>query len=138
MAKIKSGEVFEHSFQFSQEDVEAYAKVSGDNNPVHLDPDFAAKTQFKKPIMHGMLSASVFSKVFGTIFPGDGSIYLKQSLNFKRPMFVDTEYKAVFEVQEVNEARHSAVIKSSIFSTESNRAKLLVDGEALILNEERF
>ena len=88
--------------------------------------------------MHGMLSASVFSKVFGTIFPGDGSIYLKQSLNFKRPMFVDTEYKAVFEVQKVNEARHSAVIKSSIFSTESNRAKLLVDGEALILNEERF
>ena len=138
MSKIAKGEIFEHDFNFSQADVEAYAKVSGDNNPVHLDAEFAAKTQFKKPIMHGMLSASVFSKVFGTIFPGDGSIYLKQSLNFKRPMFVDTEYKAIFEVLEVDEKRHSATIRSSIYSTEGNRPKLLVDGEALIMNEQRF
>ena len=91
MVKIDSQ--FEHLFSFTQEDVEAFAKVTGDNNPVHLDESYAAKTMFKRPIMHGMLGAAVFSKVFGTMFPGEGTIYLSQSLSFLKPMYVSENYK---------------------------------------------
>ena len=83
---IKTGDTYSHEFQFSQEEVNQFAQVTGDKNPVHTDAAYAATTMFKKPIMHGMLSASLFSKVFGTLFPGEGTIYLKQSSS---PLYAD-------------------------------------------------
>jgi acyl dehydratase len=76
---IQKGETYSHEFKFTQNEVNQFAEVTGDKNPVHTDAEYAAKTMFKRPIMHGMLSASLFSKVFGTLFPGEGTIYLKQS-----------------------------------------------------------
>ncbi|BDD09704.1 hypothetical protein FUAX_21360 [Fulvitalea axinellae] len=137
MSTIKQGEVFEHEFQFTQEQVAEFAKVTGDNNPVHLDAEYAAGTKFKKPIVHGMLGAAVFSRVFGTMFPGEGTIYLGQTLDFKRPMLVDTDYVAVFEVLEVDEAKHTATVKAEIKTTGA-RQKVLMDGTAKLLNELRF
>ena len=67
---------------------------------------------FKKPIMHGMLGAALFSKVFGVLFPGEGTIYLKQSLSFLKPMYVEIEYEAVFTVKEVLADKHRAVIET--------------------------
>ena len=98
---IQLNETYKHDFSFSQEDIIKFAEVTGDKNPVHLDANYAATTMFKVPIMHGMLGASLFSKVFGTLFPGEGTIYLKQSLSFMKPMFVDTAYEAVFTVKEI-------------------------------------
>src|SRR5882757_5472959 len=98
---IENGQTYTYEFNFSQADVIAFANATGDKNPVHLDEAYAAKTMFKRPIMHGMLSASLFSKVFGTLFPGEGTIYLKQTLSFLRPMYVDTKYEAHFTVKEV-------------------------------------
>ena len=60
--------------------------------------EYAKKTPFKTPIVHGFLAGSVFSKVFGTIYPGEGTIYLKQEMFFLKPMFTDQPYKAVFEI----------------------------------------
>ena len=93
------GDQFSTELFFSQQDVIAFARISGDANPLHLDPDFAAQTLFKRPIMHGMLSASVFSRVLGMDFPGPGTVYLSQSLEFKAPMYVDTVYRAHFVIQ---------------------------------------
>src|SRR5881628_2176648 len=98
---IEVNQTYKHEFQFSQDEVNRFAEVTGDRNPVHTDAAYAATTLFKRPIMHGMLGASLFSKVFGTLFPGEGTIYLKQSLNFLRPMYVDTKYTAEFTVKEV-------------------------------------
>src|ERR1039458_7001087 len=84
---IEKGQVYKYAFSFTQKDVENFAKVTGDNNPIHLDNAYAAQTVFKKPIMHGFLGASIFSKVFGTLFPGEGTIYMKQSMAFVKPMF---------------------------------------------------
>lgn len=66
---IKTGDKYRHEVTYTQEGVIAFAEITGDKNPIHLDPEFAAKTPFGRPIVHGFLSASVFSKVFGMLFP---------------------------------------------------------------------
>jgi acyl dehydratase len=127
---------YRHSFSFTQDDVILFAKVSGDNNPLHLDPDFASTTNFKRPIIHGALASSVFSKVMGTLFPGFGSIYLKQSSEYLRPMFVDTTYEAVFKVIAINPEKHIADISCEIFDTTTG--KKTTNGLAVIMNNEKF
>jgi len=132
--KLHLNQTFSTDFSFSQQDVADFARVTGDNNPVHLDEDFASKTIFKTRIMHGMLGACVFSKVFGTMFPGEGTIYLSQSVNFLKPMYVDTVYTANFEVLEVLE-KNRARISTTILSKEE---KKVVVGEAVIMNVEKI
>ena len=127
---------FKHQFRFTQDDVVAFAKVSGDDNPLHLDPDFAANTPFKRPIIHGMLGATVFTKVLGTQWPGAGSVYLKQTIEFLRPMFVDTDYEAVFKVISVNAEKHIAEISTEIFDVQTK--KITTRGVATALNKDKF
>lgn len=128
---IELGQKHTHPFKFSQGEVEAFAKVTGDNNPVHLDEEYASKTIFKKRIVHGMLGASLLSKVFGTIFPGEGTIYLNQTLNFLRPMYVDENYEATFEVKEIIKEKNRAIILTTITNSEG---KAVLSGEAIIMN----
>ena len=128
---MKVGDQYIHEFQFTQDQVQGFADVTGDNNPVHLAADYAATTMFKRPIVHGMLGASLFSKVFGTIFPGEGTIYLNQTLNFMKPMYVEEAYQAVFEVKEVNLEKHRAIISTTILNAEGKAA---VTGEATLMN----
>ena len=129
---LKENDTYKHEFSFSQQDVMKFAEVTGDNNPVHLDAEYAASTLFKVPIMHGMLGASLFSKVFGTLFPGEGTIYLKQSLSFMKPMFVDMKYEAVFTVKEINKEKHRATIETTII--DKNSGALCTSGEATVMN----
>lgn len=133
---IEPGQVYTHEFQFSQDEVNRFAEVTGDKNPVHLDADYAAKTMFKRPIMHGMLSASLFSKVFGTLFPGEGTIYLKQSLSFLKPMYVDTAYEAVFTVKEVLKDKNRAVVETLI--KDKNTGNVCTSGEAVVMNVDKI
>ena len=133
---IKVGEIYIHDFRFSQDEVNRFAEVTGDKNPVHIDAAYAAKTMFKRPIMHGMLSASLFSKVFGTLFPGEGTIYLKQSLGFLKPMYVDTDYEAVFTVKEVVADKNRATIETLI--KDKNTGLVCTSGEALVLNVDKI
>ena len=65
-----------------------FAALTGDRNPIHLDAEFAKNTIFGRPIAHGMLISSYFSKLIAENFPGPGSIYLSQNINFLRPCFV--------------------------------------------------
>ena len=132
---MEINEVFTHEFQFSQEEVNRFAEVTGDKNPVHIDPAYAAKSIFRKPVMHGMLGAALFSKVFGTLFPGEGTIYLKQTLNFLKPMFVDTKYQAIFTVKELIKDKNRAVIETLIKNPEGF---ICTSGEAIILNVDKI
>lgn len=133
---IEVNQVYTHEFQFSQEEVNQFAQVTGDKNPVHLSAEYAAKTMFKRPIMHGMLSASLFSKVFGTLFPGEGTIYLKQSLSFLKPMYVDTVYEAVFTVKEVIKDKNRAVVETLI--RDKSTGNICTSGEATVLNVDKI
>lgn len=132
---IEINQVYTHDFQFTQENVIKFAEVTGDNNPLHLDAEYASHTRFKRPIIHGMLGASIFSKILGTVFPGEGSIYLKQSLIFVKPMFVDTAYQATFTVINLIMEKNRIVIKTEI--TEKEAGKLCITGEATIINEQK-
>ncbi|TAF34142.1 MAG: MaoC family dehydratase [Cytophagales bacterium] len=133
---IEVGDVFEHSFSFDQEQINLFAEVSGDNNPIHLDSNYAAQTVFKKPIIHGFLGGSVFSKVLGTLFPGEGTIYLKQDMRFTRPMYVGSTYQAVLEVVEVNREKSTALLKTRILDVETGKST--IEGEALVMNKKRL
>ena len=132
---INIGDTFEHHFSFSQQDVVLFAKVTGDNNPVHLDEEYASKTLFKRPIIHGMLGGSVFSKVFGTMFPGEGTIYLNQNLQFLRPMLVSTNYTAQFEVLDIDREKHRATVSTIVINEEGKKA---IDGSAILMHSEKF
>jgi len=122
---------FSLDFSFTQEQVKTFADVSGDNNPIHLDESYASTTTFKKRIIHGFLGASIFSRIFGTLYPGGGTIYLKQDLKFLAPMFVDTRYLATVEIIEVFREKKRAKLRTYIQDEAGN---ITIDGEALIKN----
>ncbi len=97
----------------SEADIAAFAQVSGDKNPVHLDAAYAATTMFKERIAHGMLSAAYISAVFGMELPGPGSIYISQTLNFKAPVKIGdtvvTTVKIVELLPEKKRARFETI-----------------------------
>ncbi len=135
--KIAIGTQYQHEFRFSQDDVVAFAKLSGDHNPIHLDAAYAATTKFKVPIIHGHLSSSVFTRFLGMGEPGGpGSIYMKQETEYLRPMYVDTDYIVVFEVVEVDSVRHIAKISTQIKSKETG--KVTIRGIGTLMNENHY
>lgn len=136
MQPFAIGATHRHAFRFSQADVDAFAQVTGDNNPLHLDAAYAAQTPFKRPIIHGMLGASIFTKVLGTEFPGYGSVYLKQTLEFMRPMFVDADYEAVFTVQSINADKHTAEILGELRDVQTG--KVTTRGLATLMHREKI
>jgi 3-hydroxybutyryl-CoA dehydratase len=119
-------------FRFNQEQVIQFASVTGDMNPIHLDDEYASKSIFKRKIIHGFLGASVFSKIFGTEFPGEGTLYLKQSLKFLAPMFVETDYIAQIEIESIDKEKKRA---KAITQIKDSSGKIIIDGEAVVQNE---
>jgi 3-hydroxybutyryl-CoA dehydratase len=110
-------------------DIVAFAEVTGDTNPVHLDADYAATTSFGQRIAHGMLSAGYISAVLGTQLPGPGAVYLSQSLKFKRPVKIGDAVTAIATVTEINAAK-AQVTLSTVCKV---NGKAVVDGEALVM-----
>jgi 3-hydroxybutyryl-CoA dehydratase len=89
-------------------DILAFAEITGDWNPVHLDADYAAKTVFREPIAHGMLTAGYISAVFGSVLPGPGAIYVSQTLNFRAPVRIGDHVVATVRVMELYPAKRRA------------------------------
>ncbi|WP_419252561.1 MaoC family dehydratase [Caulobacter sp. ErkDOM-YI] len=110
-------------------DIIAFAAVTGDNNPVHLDAEFAATTSFGERIAHGMLSAGYISAVIGTTLPGPGAIYLSQSLRFKRPVKIGDEVTARATITEIDQAKARVTLATVCLVN----GKPVVEGEALIM-----
>jgi 3-hydroxybutyryl-CoA dehydratase len=110
-------------------DLEAFAAVTGDENPVHLDEAFAATTPFGGRIAHGMLSAGYISAVIGTRLPGPGAIYVSQSLRFRRPVRIGDTVTARAEITAIDKARGRVSLKTVC----SVAGKTVVDGEAEIM-----
>lgn len=114
---------------FSQDEVKAFALLSMDNNPIHLDREYAQNSLFKKNIVHGFLVGSLFSAIIGTKMPGEGSIYLNQTMVFRKPVYWDQSVKAVVKVEELYPEKQRALLSTNCYDEDNN---LLIEGTALV------
>jgi acyl dehydratase len=112
----------------TQQDVQTFAELSGDKNPIHLDPEFAATTVFKKPIVHGMLSASLISTALATKLPGPGAVYMSQTLQFKLPVYVGDEVTVALTVTNVRTDKPIVTLRTQVLNS---KQKVVVEGEAV-------
>ncbi len=127
--EITIGQTATYSKLITAQDVQIFAAASGDVNPVHLDPDYAATTQFKACIAHGMLSGAIVSAAIAMELPGPGTIYLSQTLRFRRPVFVDDTITVKLEV--VDKKKRSVVsLDCKVFNQDE---KLVVTGMAEVM-----
>ena len=104
--EIAIGESATLTKTFNDAEVRAFAEISSDTNPVHLDEAYAASTQFGTRIVHGMLTASLFSALLGNQLPGPGTVYLGQSLRFRRPVKLGDTVEAMVTVKSIDAAKN--------------------------------
>jgi 3-hydroxybutyryl-CoA dehydratase len=129
---IRVGQRGSLSRTIAEEDIRAFAELSGDRNPLHLDKEFARRSRFGRPIAHGMLSAGIISAALGKCVPAPGAIYLSQSLRFVRPVYPGDTVTVTVEVTAYREDKGILTARTTC----TNQAgAVVVDGEAVLLVE---
>ena len=124
--ELEIGQKASFTKEVTEADIQAFADVSGDNNPVHLDPEFAAAhTPFGGCIAHGMMSAGFISTVFGTVLPGPGAIYINQTLKFRAPVKAGDVVTAEVELTDLVEKKGFAQFN----------CRCLIDGKEVLVGE---
>lgn len=129
LIELKIGDKYSKSTIITEEMINGFAKYTGDNNPVHLDEKFASKTMFKKRIAHGFLIGSFISAVLGNDFPGNGTIYLSQSMKFRAPVYINDEITVEMEVIDFPKPGRVS-LKTTCLNQDG---KVVIDGEAYII-----
>ena len=130
---LSIGQSAERRHVVAAADIDAFAAVSGDTNPVHLDETYAAGTRFGGRIAHGMLAASYLSAVLGVDLPGPGAIYLSQSLRFRRPVRIGDEVVARVTIAAIDAERGRVTLETVCLVAD----KSVVEGEAVVMVERR-
>lgn len=128
---FKVGDAAEVSKTMTDEDVRAFAELTGDRNPVHLDEEYAATTRFGRRIAHGMLGASLISTVLAGELPGPGSVYLSQTLRFTAPVYLGDTVTARVTVKHVREDKPVVTLETVCTN---QRGERVVEGEAVVLS----
>lgn len=123
------GDVFEVERTFSCDDVLAFARVSGDHSPLHVDPDYARTTEFGDCVVHGILLASLFSQLVGMRVPGRPALYLGQDLVFRRPVLVSESVRAIARVVGKNDATRTLLLNTEVRGRDD---KISVSGSAKV------
>jgi acyl dehydratase len=132
----KVGDVFTHDITYTKENINLYAQISGDVNPLHIDEEAGKNSMFGRNIIHGHYSASVFTKIFGTLLYADGHIYMKQNNTFLRPMFANTPYRAIITVKEVFPEKNRVLYETKVVEIESGQET--ITGDALLMNKKQY
>ena len=128
--KLSIGDSAEIIRTIEQSDIDAFARVTGDHNPVHVDEEFAKTTRFGRRIAHGMLTASLISAVLANKLPGEGSVYLGQTLRFVAPVFPGDEITARVTVLEIREDKPIVKLETVCVN---QRDEVVIRGEATVL-----
>ncbi len=103
---INVSDTYEYTTVFTQHDVKAFAELTGDNNPIHIDKAFAEKSEFGRQVVQGVLIQCAFSKVFGTMWPkDDNSFFISQDVQYIRPVYPDVCYTIKFECTSIDHQR---------------------------------
>lgn len=127
---LEVGASAEISRTITDEDIRAFADVTGDHNPVHLDDEYAAATRFGRRVAHGMLGASLLSAVLANQLPGRGTVYLSQSLRFTAPVYPGDTVTARVTVTGVREDKPVVTLETVC---ENQRGERVIEGEAVVL-----
>ncbi len=130
LERLTVGQTYETRFAITAELIEGFARVTGDNNPIHLDEDYARQTIFEKRVAQGMLGAGLLSGVLGRQFPGTGTIYLSQTLKFLKPVFIGDEITLRLEVLEIINEKNRVRLETA-FTNQKSEA--VITGEALVM-----
>lgn len=125
---IKIGMEVSYSQTITDTDIKKFAVISGDMNSIHLDDEYAKNTRYKKRIAHGMMSASYFSALFGTKIPGEGCLYVAQSLIFKKAVYIGDTVTATIIVTNINLEKRRVFFKTFC----KVKHKVVIDGNAEI------
>jgi 3-hydroxybutyryl-CoA dehydratase len=122
---FEAGQTASVTKTFTDDDIRRFIEICGDTNPLHVDDQFAAGSHFGRRIVHGTMTASLFSTLMGTLLPGTGAIYRELSIRFLRPVYVGDTVTARFRVRSVNRAKHRLEIEAWI---ENEKGEHVVEG----------
>ncbi len=128
--EIKIGDKFANERKVTDELIRAFAEVSGDYNPIHLDDEFAKTTRFGRRIAHGMLSGAFISAVLGYEFEARKIVYLSQTMRFVAPVFIDDTIITTGTVTNIREEK--GIITLETVCTNQN-GEMTVKGEAMVM-----
>ncbi len=128
--QLKVGDSALRKVLIDEKMVETFGYLIDDLNPIHFDEVYASKTIFKRRISHGMLVGSLFSPIFGMELPGEGSIYLSQSLIFRRPVYLNDEITAIVTIKAIDEEKERVYF--DCVATNEKGEKVII-GEAEII-----
>ncbi|MBK7393255.1 MAG: MaoC family dehydratase [Chloracidobacterium sp.] len=127
---IKIGDKFSKTRVVTDELIRAFAEVSGDYNPIHLDEEFAKTTRFGRRIAHGMLSGAFISAVLGYEFEARKIVYLSQTMRFVAPVFIDDTITTTGTVTNIREEK--GIVTLETVCTNQN-GEMTVKGEAMVM-----
>lgn len=126
--EIKIGMQFDFVKTVTSTDVVEFAKVSEDNNPIHLDEEYAKRSIFKEKIVHGMLIGSFFSKAIASDLPGPGSIYLNQTMNFIKPIYHNSDVRIRIKVESLKPEKKIVYLSTMCWVSDL----LAIEGTAIV------
>jgi 3-hydroxybutyryl-CoA dehydratase len=130
--KIKVGDSASVTKTITEEDIQTFGDLTGDHNPLHFDKEHARRTRFDRPISHGMLTGSLFSPIIAHQLPGEGAIYLSQSLRFVAPVFAGDTITALVTVTRVREDKQLITLEGV---AKNQRGEVVITGESVVLVE---
>ena len=126
---IAIGDTATYTRLITNQEVEAFAAISGDHNPLHLDPEYAATTAFGECIAHGMLTGALISAAIAMQLPGPGSVYLSQNIQFRAPVFLGDTLTVTLEVTDKHGKRPWVTLRCMV---ENQAGKAVAKGEAQV------
>ena len=127
---LRLGQRATFSKTITEADIQGFADLTGDRNPLHLDAEFARRSRFGRPIAHGLLVAGIISAALGTRVPGAGAIYVSQSLRFLKPVYPGDTVTATVEVTAWQEDRGVVTLRATCANQSGD---VIIDGEAVLL-----
>lgn len=127
--RLQVGDEADLSHLITAEDVTTFAKLTGDDNPLHMDAAYAAETTFKRPVVHGMLTASFISTMIGTKLPGEGSLWYEQQTRFLSPVRIGERIRVWAKVKHKSLAQRVVVLETIVFGEDGRR---VIEGEAKV------
>jgi len=131
--KIKVGDSASVTKTITEADIQTFSDLTGDHNPLHFDREHAHRTRFNQPISHGMLTGSLFSPIIAHQLPGEGAIYLSQSLKFVAPVFAGDTITATLTVRDVRQDKQIITLDGV---ARNQKGEVVITGESVVLIEE--